>query len=423
MTRSEPWHATPIDDVLSALATDRKGLSSDEAGRRLSEYGTNDVHGAERTSVLHLLVSQFRDPLIYLLGVAALLSLGVGFVPGGEPNYTEAAFIVLIIGANGLFGFVQDYQATRSIEALRELASPDATVLRDGRRQVVDAEQVVPGDVVHLERGDAIPADARVLVADELRTNESPLTGESTPVEKVPGTVGEETPLAERRNTVYKNTTVVKGRGRAVVVETGMETEVGGIATRLGEADDRQTPFQAEVERLGKRIGGLVVALIVLVVAVQFLFTATDPVAILLVGITLAVAGVPEGLPAVVTFTLALGAREMVDRNALVRRLPVVESLGSVDVVVTDKTGTITENRMTVTRLYASGSVVELSDSPVRSEAGTDGRQLTANGDGRSRPAVAPLLRKCKEKAPPFRAVSYPQVHSIPPWRCSRCRG
>ncbi|WP_342767943.1 HAD-IC family P-type ATPase [Haloplanus salinus] len=382
------------DDIFSALATGETGLSSDEAARRLSEYGTNDIHDAEQTSLLELLVSQFRDPLIYLLVVAALLSLGVGFIPSGEPNYTEAAFIVLIIGVNGLFGFVQDYQATRSIEALRELASPDATVYRDGRKQTIDAEQVVPGDIIYLEQGDAVPADARVLESDELRTSESPLTGESAPVEKATETVDEGTPLAERRNMAYKNTTVVKGRGSGVVVETGMETEVGGIATQLGEADDQQTPFQAEVEHLGKQIGGLVVALIVLVVAVQFLFTATDPVAILLVGITLAVAGVPEGLPAVVTFTLALGAREMVDRNALVRRLPVVESLGSVDVIVTDKTGTITENRMTVTRLYTSGSVVDLADSTTKSEGDPrESAQSTAEGDQLTTPALVPLLR------------------------------
>ncbi|WP_136716535.1 cation-translocating P-type ATPase [Halorientalis salina] len=393
-TRAEPWHATPIDDVFSAVATDPKGLSSDQADRRLSEYGANDIHDAARTSVLDLLVSQFRDPLIYLLVVAALLSLGVGFVPGGHPNYTEAAFITLIIGANGLFGFVQDYQASRSIEALRQLTSPDATVLRDGRKQVIDAEQVVPGDVVYLEQGDAVPADARVLEADELRTNESPLTGESAPVRKEPGTVDEDTPLAERHNVVYKNTTVVKGRGRAIVVETGMETAVGGIATQLEEADDRQTPFQSEVEQLGTQIGGLVVSLIVLVVAVQFLFTATEPVVILLVGITLAVAGVPEGLPAVVTFTLALGAREMVDRNALVRRLPVVESLGSVDVIVSDKTGTVTENRMTVTRLYASGSVVDLSEPPSNAANGSGAApQLVADGNQADGPDLAPLLR------------------------------
>ncbi|QCC49010.1 cation-translocating P-type ATPase [Halobellus limi] len=393
-THAESWYTTPADEIFSALATDEEGLSSDEADRRLSEYGTNDIREAERTSVLDLLRSQFRNPLIYLLAVAALLSLGTGFIPGGEPSYTEAVFIVLIIAANSVFGFVQDYQASRSIEALRELATPEAIVLRDGEKRSIDAERLVPGDVIYFEQGDAIPADARVLDAEELRTNESPLTGESTPVEKTTGRVAEDTPLAERSNMVYKNTTAVRGRGRAVVVETGMETEVGGIATQLDEADDRQTPFQAEVEHLGKQIGGLVVSLILLVVAVQFLFTATEPTAILLVGITLAVAGVPEGLPAVVTFTLALGAREMVDRNALVRRLPVVESLGSVDVIVTDKTGTVTENRMTVTRLYASGTVVDLSESNAESAPdGVDSQRVAADGDRERRSEVAPLLR------------------------------
>ena len=397
---SKSRYAKPASEIISEFSTDETGLSTDEAERRLSAYGTNDIHEAERTSILDLFRSQFRNPLIYLLAVAALLSLATGLVPGGEPSYTEAVFIVLIIAANGVFGFIQDYQAARSIEALRELATPAATVFRDGDKRSIDAERVVPGDVIALEQGDAVPADARVLSAEELRTNESPLTGESTPVEKTAEAVDEETPLAERRSMVYKNTTVVKGRGRAVVVETGMETEVGGIATQLHEADDRQTPFQSEVEELGTQIGGLVVSLIVLVVAVQFLFTATEPTAILLVGITLAVAGVPEGLPAVVTFTLALGAREMVDRNALVRRLPVVESLGSVDVIVTDKTGTVTENRMTVTRLYASGSVVDLSESNSKSATSdadgqppeTNGQPVVANGNYERDPAVDQLV-------------------------------
>jgi len=370
---TEPWHGKSARDTLETLETNDDGLSSAEASRRLEEYGENDIREAERTSRVELLLSQFRNPLMYLLVVAALLSLGVGLFPESEPNYAEAAFIALILCVNGLFGFVQDYQATRSIEALRELASPSAIGIRDGTKQSIDAKQLVPGDVIYLEQGDAVPADARLLDADGLRTNESALTGESAPVKKDPKPVDDDTPLAERRDMVYMNTTVVKGRGRAVVVETGMETEVGGIATQLGESEDRQTPFEEEVKQLGTQIGALVAALIALVTVVQFLFTATGIVSVLLVSITLAVAGVPEGLPAVVTFTLALGARKMVDRNALVRRLPVVESLGSTDVIVTDKTGTLTEERMTVTRLYTAGTVVEPSElSPV-----------LANGDGR----------------------------------------
>jgi len=391
---AETYHSQPVEAVLSSVGSDREGLSDSEARQRLEEYGKNEITQARKRAALDILISQFRNPLIYLLVVAALLSISTGFIPGGEPSYTEAVFITLIIAANAVFGFIQDYQASRSIEALRELAAPQATVVRDGEERSIDAEQVVPGDVISFEQGDAIPADARVLDTQELRTNESALTGESTPVEKTPDSVDEDTPLAERRDMVYKNTTVVKGRGRAVVVATGMETEVGGIATQLDEGDDQQTPFQTEVEHLGKQIGGLVVALIVLVVAVQFLFTATEPTAILLVGITLAVAGVPEGLPAVVTFTLAVGAREMVDRNALVRRLPVVESLGAVDVIVTDKTGTVTENRMTVTRLYASDSVVDLSEPTAGAAIETvDTQRVAANGNQDWGTDVRSLLR------------------------------
>ena len=392
--RTGPWHGTSTSDILETLETDDDGLSSAEASRRLEEYGENDIREAERTSRVELLLSQFRNPLMYLLVVAALLSLGVGLFPESEPNYTEAAFIALILCANGLFGFVQDYQATRSIEALRELASPDAIGVRDGTKQSIDAKQLVPGDVIYLEQGDAVPADARLLEADELRTNESALTGESTPVEKDPASVDDDAPLAERRDMVYMNTTVVKGRGRAVVVETGMETEVGGIATQLGETDDRQTPFEAEVKHLGTQIGALVAVLIVLVTLVQLLFTATGLVSVLLVSITLAVAGVPEGLPAVVTFTLALGAREMVDRNALVRRLPVVESLGSTDVIVTDKTGTLTEERMTVTRLYAAGTVVEPSEvSPVSADGNGGGQRTDTRHSQATDQAFERLLR------------------------------
>ncbi len=391
---AETYHCQSVEAVLSSVDSNRDGLSDAEARQRLEAYGRNEVRQARQRTALDILISQFRNPLIYLLVVAVLLSLGTGFVPGGEPSYSEAVFITLIIAVNAIFGFVQDYQASRSIEALRELATPQATVYRDGERRFIDATEVVPGDVIHLEQGDAIPADARVLDAQELRTNESPLTGESTPVEKTTDRLDEDTPLAERRNMVYKNTTVVKGRASAVVVATGMETEVGGIATQLAEAGTQQTPFQAEVEHLGKQIGGLVVSLIVLVVAVQFLFTATEPTAIVLVGITLAVAGVPEGLPAVVTFTLALGAREMVDRNALVRRLPVVESLGSVDVIVTDKTGTVTENEMTVTRLYTSGDVVDLSASNANAASGTvETQRVAANGNRERDPDIVALLR------------------------------
>ncbi|WP_136715511.1 cation-translocating P-type ATPase [Halorientalis salina] len=368
------WHSVSADAVREEVGTDAEGLSSAEARRRLDEHGPNEIQSGESVSPLAVFVAQFRDALVYLLIFAALLAVAVGFLPGQEPEYVDAGLILLILLANGVFGFVQDYRAQRSIEALRELASPDATVIRDGERRIVDAREVVPGDLIVIEQGDAIPADARVVETTGLEANESALTGESGSVAKRADALPDETPLAERENMVFMNTTAVRGRGRAVVVGTGMDTEVGEIATQLGEVEETETSFQSEIDRLGTQIGAGVLALIALVAATQFLLTGTDPITVLLVAVTLAVAAVPEGLPAVVTFTLALGSRTLLEKKALVRRLPVVESLGSVDVILTDKTGTLTENRMTVTRAFADETVFE-------TDADDDGRAFQTDGE------------------------------------------
>ncbi|WP_369680833.1 cation-translocating P-type ATPase [Halorubellus sp. JP-L1] len=349
------WHDRDVAAVLDALDVDADGLSSEAAAGRLEEHGSNRLASSESTSALALFVSQFREALVYLLVVAAALSLAVGLLPGAEPKYVDAGLIVLILLANGAFGFVQDYRAERSLAALRAMSVPDATVVRGGEERTIPAPDVVPGDVIVVGAGDAIPADARVLSSQALSVDESALTGESVPVEKRSDPVPADAPLAERSNMLYMNTAATKGRARAVVVDTGMDTEVGDIATGLAAVEDEETPFAAEVDALGRRIGAGVVGLVVLVAVIQFLFTTTDPLAVALTAITLAVAAVPEGLPAVVTLTLALGSQRLLAKNALVRRLPVVESLGSVDTIVTDKTGTLTENRMTVTRVHAGG--------------------------------------------------------------------
>ncbi|QGN06202.1 cation-transporting P-type ATPase [Halorhabdus sp. CBA1104] len=349
------WHSQPGADVLDAVNSGPDGLSEAEASRRRDEYGPNEIRDDEEISPLAIFVDQFRDVLIYLLIFAMLISLGVGLLPGHEPEYIDAALIGLILLANGIFGFVQDYQAEKSIEALKDLSTPDATVIREGERHVVDSSEVVPGDVIVVEGGDAIPADARLIETASLETDESALTGESAQVTKDIAPTDEDAPIAERTGMVYMNTSAVRGRGRAVVTETGMDTEVGAIAEQLSETEDTQTPFQKEVDRLGRTIGLGIMAIIVLVGIIQLLFTGAGPISTLLVAITLAVAAVPEGLPAVVTLTLALGSRRLLDDNALVRRLPVVESLGSVDVILTDKTGTLTEDEMTVRRLYTDG--------------------------------------------------------------------
>jgi Ca2+-transporting ATPase len=357
------WHSVPTEELLETLDTDPSGLSTEAAADRLAVGGPNEISEGQAVSPVALFVSQFRDVLIYLLVVAAVLSLAVGLLPGEEPNYVDAGLILLILLANGIFGFVQDYRAEQAMARLREMATPEATVLRDGEKHRVPAREVVPGDVVLIEQGDAIPADARLIEVTDLETKESALTGESAAVPKTTGELPVDTPLAERTNAVFMNTNAVRGRARAVVVDTGMATEVGDIATQIQAADRDETPFQQEVNELGRRIGYGVVGLVGLLLAVQLLFTDAGTIAVLLTAITLAVAAVPEGLPAVVTLTLALGSQRMVERNALVRRLPVVESLGSVDTILTDKTGTLTEGQMTVTRIAVGDGTYDVTGS------------------------------------------------------------
>ncbi len=367
-----PWHALEVETVLSRVDVTETGLDSDEVAHRLAEYGPNELVEDDTVSPLNLFVSQFTGPLVLLLFAAAGLSLAIGLLPGREPGYTDAALIFLIVFGNGIFGFVQNYRAEKALDALRQMAMPDATVRRDGTVSRIPTDQVVPGDVIIVEAGDAIPADARVLHAADCRADESTLSGESVPVGKGAAPVDSDAPLADRRSILHAGTTVVRGRAEAVVVATAMDTELGTIADQLEQARERETPFEREIERLGRRIGIGIVGLILVIAAVQLFFTATDPVVVLLVAATLAVAAVPEGLPAVVTLTLALGSRRLLERNALVRNLAVVESLGAVDVIVTDKTGTLTENRMTVTRGWLPrGRIVDL-DANADTNAGIE---------------------------------------------------
>lgn len=357
------WHSSDIEGVYDDLDTGEDGIGSDEAEERLEEHGRNEIRSGDEISPLKIFIGQFQDFMIYLLILAALVSLGVGFFPGHEPEYVDAALIFLILLGNGIFGFIQDYKAEKSIEALKDLSSPDATVLRDGNKVTVDSKDVVPGDIVFIEQGDAIPADCRLISSSNLETDESALTGESTQVSKEAGVLDADTTLADRTNMLYMNTTAVKGRGTAVVTGTGMETQVGDIATQLTEAEDKSTPFQDEVDHLGKQIGYMIIAIIALVAVIQTLFTGSGLISVFLVAVSLAVAAVPEGLPAVVTLTLALGSKKMLEKNALVRRLPVVESLGSVDVIVSDKTGTLTEDRMTVRKVMTHDTIYDVTGS------------------------------------------------------------
>ena len=354
MARSQTPHTESPEDVLEEYGTRRDGLTTEEAEERLAEYGENDIVGDGGRSVSRIFVAQFDSVLIWVLVAAAVLSAWTG-------HTVDAVLITVIVVANGVFGFVQDYRAERSLEELRELAAPTATVLRDGEPTDIEATGIVPGDVIVLKSGDVVPADGRLLEITDFEVDEAALTGESMPVSKSLEAVESDTSVAERACMVYKGTNVTRGRAKAVVTSTGMDTEVGDIAQELATTEETSTPLQDELDTLGTKLG-LGVVFLSAVVAPLLLLRGTEPVQAGLAAVSLAVAAVPEGLPAVVTLTLALGVRKMSEENALVRRLPSVESLGSVDVICTDKTGTLTKGEMTVSRLWIHDRVTDADD-------------------------------------------------------------
>lgn len=346
------WHSLPIEKVFTKLDSSPKGLSEEEAKRRLARYGKNVIESEKKINPLKIFLKQFTDFLVLILIAAAIISFAMSFMQGGSEHFLDAALISAILVANATIGFFQEYRAEKSIQALKKLATPYAKVLRNGVEKKIKAAYVVPGDIIVLEQGDKVPADARILEQANLQVDESMLTGESIPVSKKECVLEKNTPLAERKNMVYMNTLVTRGRAKAIVVATGLNTEVGAIAKQIAETEEKPTPFQVELNRLGKNIGVVIIGVIIVVAMTQFILIKDSPMEIFLRAVSLAVAAVPEGLPAVVTITLTIGIKKMAKRNALARSLPVAESLGSVNVICTDKTGTLTENKMTVREIF-----------------------------------------------------------------------
>lgn len=351
---SSQWHAKEVEVVKSTFATSsERGLTSEEAKRRLREHGYNELEEAPRPGFWQMLVDQFNDFIIIVLlaaaGVSALLA-----------DYVEALAILAIVILNAVLGVIQERRAEEALAALKRMAAPEAEVVRDGHRLTVPARELVPGDVVQLEAGNYVPADLRLDETVNLRIEEAALTGESVPVEKEADVVlTQDVQLGDRLNTAFSGTVVAHGRGRGLVVATGMNTQIGMIATMLQSMEVEETPLQKRLQQLGKTLGYAALAVCGVVFAVGTL-RGIAALEMFLVAVSLAVAAVPEGLPAVVTITLALGMREMVQRNALIRRLSSVETLGSTTVICSDKTGTLTENQMTVTRLWIEGRNYEL---------------------------------------------------------------
>jgi P-type Ca2+ transporter type 2C len=350
----EVWHALPVEDALVRLGAGRNGLASGDAAQRLVTHGPNELQATARTSAWRTLAAQFENVLILILLAATAVS---GFLG----HTLEAVVITVIVLFAVLLGFIQEHRAGRALEALREMAAPLARVLRDGLETVVPARDVVPGDVVILRTGDRIPADARVLEAVNLSIDEAALTGESATVEKTADPLADaQLSVGDRRNMTYAGTSVARGRGQVLVVGTGMSTEFGRIAQMVETVEAGRTPLQVNLDRLGATLGKVALAIVAVVIVVG-LARGLPVIDMLLFGIALAVAAVPEALPAVVTISLAIGLRRMVKRNALVRRLPIVETLGSTSVICSDKTGTLTRNEMTVRQLFLDGQLLELT--------------------------------------------------------------
>ncbi len=346
------WYSAEKEALLRELAVSPdQGLSAEEAAARHEQYGPNELARKKKKSLARRFLEQMTDFMVIILMIAAVIS-GIVTILEGENNWVEPIVIIAIVLLNAFLGVFQESRAEAALDALKSMAAPQAKVLRDGVVSVISAAELVPGDVILLDAGDFIPADGRLIESGQLRCNESALTGESIPAEKDPDVALEDiAPLGDRANMVYAGCSVAYGRGRAIVTDIGMSTEMGKIAKLLEGTDKSITPLQQKLAKLGKNLGFLALG----ICAFLFLFglmTGQDPITMFMTAVSLAVAAIPEGLPAIVTIVLAMGVQRMVKQNAIIRRLPAVETLGSASVICSDKTGTLTQNRMTLVEVY-----------------------------------------------------------------------
>ncbi|MDR0271057.1 calcium-translocating P-type ATPase, SERCA-type [Paenibacillus sp.] len=349
------WHQMDVEDLQQVLGVNpQKGLTEEQADERRMQHGINELSEGKKISIFALFLNQFKDFMVLVL-------LGATLVSGLLGEYLDAVTIITIIMLNGVLGFIQEFRAERSLHALKQLSAPSAKVIRDGKTVVIPAKMLVPGDVILLESGDRVPADVRWLETSSCYIEESALTGESVPVNKHSQAITEqEVPLGDQKNLGFMGTMMTRGIARGVVVRTGMDTEMGKIADLIQNTDTQQTPLQHRLEQLGKLLIILALGLTVMVVVAGILH-GQPAVGMFLAGVSLAVAAIPEGLPAIVTVALALGVQRMIKRKAIVRKLPSVETLGCASVICSDKTGTLTQNKMTVTRLWVGGRDLEVT--------------------------------------------------------------
>ncbi|MCX8153330.1 MAG: HAD-IC family P-type ATPase [Candidatus Bathyarchaeota archaeon] len=359
MVQETVWHSLSVEDVFRQLNTSERGLTNAEAAKRLQIYGSNELEEEKKTGKLALLVRQLKSPLVGVLLVAALISFFV-------EKYTDMAVILVVIALNAAIGFFQEYKAEAALEALKTMAAPEAEVIRDCPEtgscieMRVKTRDIVPGDVIDLEAGAKVPADARIFEAINLEIDESMLTGESTPVKKTAGILQKDVPVADRVNMAFSGTIVTRGRGKAVVVATGMKTEIGKIAKLIKETEKAETPIQKQTVDLSKKLGLLALSASGLILIISLLRGSEFLEAFLFV-LAAAVSAIPEGLPVVITITLAIGVHRMAKRNAIIRKLQAVDTLGSATVICTDKTGTLTTNQMTAQKILVDNKIVKVT--------------------------------------------------------------
>ena len=379
-----PWHLRRAADVVRFLGVDPEaGLDPEDAAYRLQRDGPNELRSAAPVPLLRKILSQFQDPLIYLLFAAIAISVGAWVAEGASGMPLDAVVIGAVVLFNGVLGFVQENKAENAVAALRLMTAANSTVLRDGELRTVPSSALVRGDILVLGEGDSVGADARLITAGSLGVAEASLTGESAPVFKDPAVLSGDVPLGDRLNMVYKGTAVAQGVGRAVVTGTAMDTEVGAIAGMLERTEAAPTPLQREITGVSRLLGITVIVIAVVVMAtiiiVNGVSSLSDLVAVLLLGVSLAVAAVPEGLPAILSMVLAIGVQNMAKRNAVVKQLHSVETLGSASVIASDKTGTLTRNEMTICRIVTASGEVDLTGVGYRPEgqALLDGREIS----------------------------------------------
>jgi Ca2+-transporting ATPase len=351
-----------IEELYETLDTKEKGLTTSEAEERLQKYGKNELATGRKRSPLLIFLNQFRDLLVIILIAAGLITAIIGIVENDPNVIIEVIAITVVIILNAGLGFYQEYSAEKAIEALQSLAKSEVIVLRNKEKKRLKAEYLVPGDIVFLEAGNVIPADIRLIQSYEINVSEAILTGESLPVRKDIKTLPQDTSLAERTNMVYKGTTISSGSGKGVVTETGLDTELGKIASSLSEIEREETPIQKKLNTLAKQLTLFIVIIAASIFVIQIIIVGLEEFTELFIfAIGLAVAAVPEGLPAVMTLSLAIGVTRMARKNALIRKLPAVEVLGSSTVICTDKTGTLTKNEMTVKLVWTTQKTYEVS--------------------------------------------------------------